>query len=137
MARTLVKVIGKKNLWQRKLLTSDVTNANPISDLSFALEVGKTYKITLTAVVASTAADATANIVMRDSATSFATLYIANPDSATNGKTYTLTTIRTMTTTSLLFQSSGFGGTIEGNNTLLETNAVVEELENYENTTGW
>ena len=117
-----------KTPWQIKKLTGNITSTTTATDLSYTLEVGKTYRITLNAYANTN--NGSLEVFFKDGATSIAQW--VGTDNGDSNKEYSVTTIRTMTNAALTFDVSKSGtATIYGDNTLLKTHVIVDELSNY------
>jgi len=127
--------IKRLRYFQRKFLSSNVTSDGVISDLSFTLTEGRTYKITLQYSfdlnVSST--DGNLSITIKDGATVIGKVQDSSADTARrtdiSGRTY----IVTMSGTSLTFvagETATANSRIVGDGTAITTWAEVEECEN-------
>lgn len=131
--------VFKKNRWQQKFLASDFSTNSTITDLSYTLEAGKTYRFTFIGVITNATTDAF-NILLRDDGVNFNVLTTANNSASTEVKQVCTTAIHTMTGTAFTVATSGLGGgatLINGNGTVVETHMTVEELNDYDVTAAW
>ena len=124
--------------WQTKYLSSDITSDQTISDLTFSLEIGKTYKITIVPLLKTNATDSSVQLEVYDGAVQLADIVAVNSTAGTaNTKQWTL--IRTMTDTSLTFvsDSATANAFVAGDGTSKETFVTVEQLPHHRNTSEW
>jgi len=127
--------------WQTKILTADVTSNGAMTDLTYTLEIGKTYRIfTRPLMQADGDNDASARVEVKDGSTEIDRIEITAASSG-NLDLHTLssTIIHTMANTSLTFvaNSASANAFILGNNTKQETFVTVEELPNHEEVSSW
>lgn len=128
-----------KTKWQRKVLESNVTtDINPIPSLTFNnLELGKTYRCSLTVNVYSTVSDTAIIYAVHDGADIEQYAFIGNGN---DGDKSTLVFIFIATNTSLTFRSASVGaGTVFYGTGVpwSSTHVVLEELPLHEQTNQW
>lgn len=123
--------------FRTKLLTADRTTTGVMTDLSYTLEAGKTYRITGQFLCRNPAAVSTLIVDVKDGATVIASL--TYNESTNVDSSIVVTTIRTMVGTALTFDvtTNSNTSTVRGNNTLNRTFVIVEELPNHEVTVAW
>lgn len=137
MARSGVAIDeATKTRFQTKLLAADKSTTGVMTDLSYTLEVGKTYRIVFKPVVLHPGGGSTVNVEIKDGSTVIGKTW-AN-DTGNVRLSNERTVIRTMVNAALTFEVVTIsGGAVEGNSTLSETHATVEELPNHEVYGGW
>ena len=115
--------------WETKELSSDITSDQTMSDLSFTLTSGRTYRITLVGLFSTNASDSTVRISMQDNASEIGKLQSAEGSGSTS-QTSSISLVYRMTSTALTFvsQSASANGVINGNGTTAETHVTVEDL---------
>jgi hypothetical protein len=135
----------KKNQYQTKYLQADKTSAGTMSDLTYALETGATYRITAVMRIIVDDTDGRGEVQIFDNATQIGLMRnnIVLTDSADSAEfTRTWSTIYTMTSTSLTFYADSVSANAYidaggGSSDPLGSFVTVEKLENYESTSDW
>lgn len=125
--------------YQIKTLAADQTTDAVMSDLTFTLEAGKTYRITFNGESRlNTASDTSVACLVKDGSTQFGIIKSEHGSASVNNRV-TWTIIRTMVNASLTFTTSSSSANAFwlGNSDTLETFVQVEQLPNYELNTGW
>ncbi len=133
--------IGSLIRWQKKYLTDATVSAStdPLTSMTFTLEAGKTYRITVQASI-TTADGGLGYIDIKDTATTIARVGSDAGTAATDDADNIISTsaIYTMTGTSLTFAFTESGNaTLNGNSSNVNTWALVEELPYHLAYTAW
>jgi len=127
----------KRNKWQRKKLTADVTTTTAtVSDLTISnLTVGNTYRVSAQAFIDATGTTATEAFSFTCDHNSSQLMAIGHRNDAQTDASRQLagnSTIFVASATTVTFGMTLTGtGALRGNNTYEETWAMIEELDNY------
>lgn len=113
----------KSNTFEIKRVDGNKSSTGVLTDLTYTLEPGKTYRITL---ILTAIGVGRIVVKLKDGATE-----ILRVDDA-GGTSYTSSVIRTIVDGTLTFDATSLGSNIEGDiNAKYQTHAIVETLENY------
>jgi len=128
------------NRWQKKLLNGDVTaDADAdLADIQFnGLEIGKTYRVSVLPYIETSVSDDNAAILGIHDGNTILRARANTSGSSLEIDQFTSSSIFTATATTLTWsgESTSANAIIRGNNTIDETWAMIEELNNYQTET--
>jgi hypothetical protein len=131
--------------WQRKNLTADSTGDGELTDLTFTLEAGKTYRVMAKFSIFVDDDDTDLSIEIQDGATVISRIdhnHSGQTDPLSSILEYTQTFVFTAANGDLSFNKSGFAGTgtssaVRGVANGSESYVVVEELPYHVEYSGW
>jgi hypothetical protein len=129
----------KKNLYQVKYLSANVTTDIVMSDLTYTLEVGKRYRLFLRSEAIGITADPGVSILVKDGGTTIGAVVHTADQAVGRATNSSWELIHVMTATSLTFTTSSASALsyITGTGDATQTYVMVEELNNYDVTSGW
>lgn len=133
----------KKNRWQQKFLSADVTTDNTdMGDIQFNnLIIGRTYRISGPIAFLVDATDVNTTVTIGSAAGGVGTIYGSitqtRDDAGDVSPVVHANIVFVAVSTSVYFRTGtlGAGSAIKGNGSSNETSPILEELNNYESTT--
>jgi len=136
----MLPLVRKPTRWQKKQLTANhTTDAVVIPELSYTLEVGKTYRIYGQFLHECQPGDNYVILQFKDGSEEISRADIRHADTATaGGGVHSACIIHKMTTTDLTFYVDSLTGSfITGSATIPYTYVTVEELPEHEEVSIW
>jgi len=128
-ATTAARGLVRNVLWERKDLTASGNSDVVIAELTYALTVGDTYRITVNSQVFLNNFDTNLELLIRDNTTTLRTLIFDRPNATgTNTITQSSSFVHTMASTSLNFLPNGASGNAFIQALLNRTFVIVEKL---------